>query len=322
MNNLRDDASAYHVVDRLLAVRDLLRAEPYTWAQIRKLMRDDYADDESGKRKLRRDLQYLKRWGYHKIYDAIGKTYALGLACIEYDWSDDELIALAALRDSFVEGTPYADIFQSILKKIAEGLNENDRKVFGRKSALTIKFETVSEQPLAAAAQQQIEKAIRHHQRIRFINKPADRPRPIAHPDDEPIELFFDDGHYYMWTYCYKMRRMYKFRLDMIAPGSIEILPKRAEGRWKPQLVYFQYWLSPKIAERGISPRFPEMDYEIVTDSRGGAIVTAGTYSDFDAIQGILRYGEHAEILAPDRLRDKMRQVVEKMSKSYNRMVT
>lgn len=322
MSKPGSDASAYQVVDRLLALRDVLRANPQTCAQIVLDLPEHYTDNESGKRKLRRDLQYLKRWGYHVVRNTAAKTYALTLPGIEHDWAQEELIALAALRESFVKGTPYADILQSILEKIAEGLNERDRKMYARKSALTIKFETVAEQSLAAVPQRQIEEAIRRHQRIRFHYKPSDRPQVILHPDDEPIELFFDDGHYYMRTYCYKMGRMFKFRLDMIVPGSIEILPKRAEGRWKPQMFPFQYWLSPKIAERGISPRFPEMDIDTDKSDRGGVIVTAQAYSEFEAIQGILRYGEQAEILGPDSLRAKMRRVVEQMAGLYSRVVT
>lgn len=316
-----ESASAYQVVDRLLALRNILRAGPRTWAQIVPRLSEHYTNDESGKRKLRRDLQYLKRWGYDVERNAMAKTYALTLAGIEHDWTQEELIALAALRESFVKGTPYAAIIQSILGKIAEGLNEQERKMYERKSVLTIKFETDAEQSLAAITRRQIEDAIRRHQRIRFQNKPADRPKIITHPDDEPIDLYFDDGHYYLWTYCYKMARMYKFRLDMIVPGSIEILPKRAEGRWKPQMLPFQYWLSPKIAERGISPRFPDMDIETDKSDRGGVIITAQAYNEFEAIQGILRYGEQAEILGPDSLRAKMRRVVEQMAGLYGRVV-
>ncbi|CAG0940484.1 hypothetical protein ANRL1_00168 [Anaerolineae bacterium] len=321
MNKPRSDASAYQVVDRLLALRDLLRAKSQTWAQIVSRLPDYYTDDESGKRKLRRDLQYLVRWGYYVERDGTTKTYALTLPGIEHDWTQEELVALAALRDSFVKGTPYADIIQSILGKIAKGLNEEDCKTYARKSALTIRFETDAEQSLAATTRRQIEEAIRCHQRIRFQNKPADRPKIITHPDDEPIELLFDDGHYYMRTYCYKMERIYKFRLDMIVPGSVEVLPKRAEGRWKPQMFPFQYWLSPKIAERGISPRFPDMDIEMDKSDRGGVIITAQAYNEFEAIQGILRYGEQAEILGPDTLRAKMRRVVEQMTVLYGRVV-
>ena len=318
MNESRESLSTYQVMDRLLALRDLLRAEPRTWEEICACL--EYRDDENGRRKLRRDLQHLERWGYKKDYNRVAKTYALARAGIEYDWTDEELIALAALRESFGEGTPYAHTLQALLLKIEKGLDGRRQKTYARKPALTIRFETEEEQPSTLATRRKLEEACRH-QRIRFQYKPADRPRIITHPDDEPIDLFFDDGHYYVWTYCYKMGRMYKFRLDMIVPGSVEILPKRAEGRWKPQMIPFQYWLGPKIAERGISPRFPEMDFDIDKSDRGGVIITAQAYNEFDAIQGILRYGEHAEILAPEALRAKMRQVVEKMSGLYSLVV-
>ena len=85
MNKPQSDANAYQVVNRLLTLRDVLRAKPLTWAQIVSHLPDDYKDDESGKRKLRRDLQYLKRWGYSVEPDAAAKTYALTLPGIEHD---------------------------------------------------------------------------------------------------------------------------------------------------------------------------------------------------------------------------------------------
>lgn len=314
-------AGAYRVVDRLLALRDLLRAEPLMWEQIRACLPDDYSDDKNGKRKLRRDLQYLARWGYRKVYDPTAKTYTLAVLQIEQDWTESELSALAALRDSFTRGTPYADTIQALLKKIEKGLNENRHKHYARKPALTIKLATAETQSSATATRQRLEDAIREHRRVSFRYQPSDRPQIILHPDDEPLELEFRDGHYYLWSYCYKMNKVYPFRVDMIVANSVQMLSKRAEGRWKRQTVHFQYWLSPKIAERGVSPRFPEMDIETEKGGRGGVIVTADAYSDFQAIQETLRYGEQAEIISPSALRAKMRRVVEQMAELYSRAV-
>ncbi len=316
--------SAYQVVDRLLALRDRLRAAPLTREQIFARLHNFYsegASDASRDRKLRRDLQYLERWGYRVIRDRATKTYALTVSQIEHDWTDDELSALAALRESFTAGAPYADVIQALLKKIEKGLIDAKRKQYARKPALTIKFAAAETPSPAAATRQKLEDAIREHRRVSFRYRPSDRPQIIPHPDDEPLELEFRDGHYYLWAYCYKMNRVYPFRVDMIVADSVQMLPKRAEGRWKRQTVHFQYWLSPRIAERGVSPRFPEMDIETEKSSRGGVIVTAEAYSDFQAIQEILRYGEQAEILSPDTLRGKMRRVVIQMMELYGRVV-
>jgi predicted DNA-binding transcriptional regulator YafY len=321
MKKPSSDASAYQVVDRLLALRGLLRARPHTWTQIVSRLPDDYKDDDSGKRKLRRDLQYLARWGYDVERDSATKTYALTITEIEHDWTEKEVLALATLRESFASGTPCAETIQGLLGKIEQGLNEDNRSLYKRKPALTIRFTAAEDTAPTTGVRQKLESAIQRHQRIRFRYKPSDRPRIIDHPDDEPIELFFDEGHYYMWTYCYKMSRMYKFRVSMIVPDSIEILPKRAEGRWRPQMVHFKYWLSPKIAERSVSPRFPDMDIDLEKSDKGGVIVTASASSEFQAIQEILRYGEQAEILSPDSLRAKMRRVVEQMALLYSRTV-
>ena len=313
-------ASAYQVVDRLLELRELLRAEPHTWQQIRTRLPERYTDDANGERKLRRDLQYLTRWGYRKVYDPAAKTYALAAPQIESDWTDSEVSALAALRESFIGDAPYAETIQSLLKKIEAGLSESRRKQYARKPALIIKFVAAETPSPAAATRQRLEDAIHEHRRISFRYRPSDRPQIISHPDDEPQTIEFRDGHYYLVAYCHKMSCIYDFRLDMIVPDSVEILPKRAEGRWERKMVHFQYRLAPKLAARGISPRFPKIDaWEPQAD--GSMIVTAQAYSDFQAIQEILRYGEQAEILSPDTLCAKMRRVVEQMMELYSRAV-
>jgi predicted DNA-binding transcriptional regulator YafY len=316
-------AGAYRVVDRLLALRGLLRAEPRTREQVFNRLSAYYAEElseTSRDRKLARDLQYLARWGYRKEYDHLAKTYALAAPQIEGDWEEDELIALAALRESFTAGAPYADVVQTLLKKIERGLVERQRKIYTRKPALTIKL-AMGEEPLEAAAiRRKLQEAIDAHQRVSFKYRPLDRPQVIPHPDDEPVKLEFYDGHIYLWAYCYKMDRIFDFRVDMIVADSVRILPKRAERRWQRKMIDFQYRLSPKLAARGVTPRFPEIvSYEPQSD--GSMIVTARDYSDFWIIREILRYGEQAEIIGPDSLRAKMRRVVEQMAELYGRVV-
>lgn len=319
MSNSHERGTGYSTVTRLLALRNLLRTEPHTWEQIQTRLPNDYTDDENGKRKLRMDLQALCQMGCEVKRDRVARTYAVAIRKFEYDWTESDLAALAALRDSFTEGTPHAETIQAILARIEEGLDAKRRQVYARKSPVSIKFAAVQEPSPAVATRQKLEEALTRHQRIRFQYRPSNRPQVITHPDDEPIEIVFEDGHYYLWAYCYKMNKTYPFRVDMIVPDSVEILPKRAEGRWQRQTIHFKYWLSPKIAARGVSPRFPDMDYDIRSD--GSVIVTAQAYSDFYAIQGILRYGEHAEILSPDWLRAKMRRVVQQMGELYSRAV-
>lgn len=319
MSEPREGMSVYKTMDRLLTLRDLLRSEPHTWEQLQTRRPDYYPDDETGRRKLRMDLQSLRQMGCEVKSDRAAKTYAVAMRQFDFDWTEGELAALAALRESFTEGTPYAETIQAILARVEAGLDTKRRKVYARKPPLTIRFAAAQEPSPAAATRQKVEDALSRHQRIRFQYRPSDRPKIITHPDDEPIEMVFEDGHYYLWAYCYKMNKVYPYRVDMIVPGSVETLPKRAEGRWQRQTIHFQYWLSPKIAARGVSPRFPDMDFEPQPD--GSVIVTAQAYSDFYAIQGILHYGEQAEILSPDALRAKMRRVVEQMAAMYGRVI-
>ncbi|MBI5648972.1 MAG: WYL domain-containing protein [Chloroflexi bacterium] len=320
MSILLSTASAYRIVDRLQALRDLLRSEPHTWEQIVTRLAGCYENDENGKRKLRRDLQYLERWGYTRNYDPSHKTYALTLEQIEADWTRDDLIALSALRESFQPDIPYTEILQAILKRIERGLNRETRAFFAQVPPLTIKLVAAKEGPETAATRRKLEAALRKHQRVSFEYQPLDRQKVISHPDDEPVRLEFYDGHTYLWAYCYKMDRIYDYRVDRIVAGSVRILPQRAQGRWQRKLIDFQYRLSPKLAASGVTPRFPEI-VAFEPQSDGSLIVTARGYYEFWIIREILRYGEQAEILSPDSLRAKMRQVVERMYSLYGHMV-
>jgi len=309
--------STYKVVDRLLALRDLLHQEPCTLAQISDCLPEHYTDDESGARKLRRDLQYLERWSYQVVRDKTAKTYVLTSARIEYDWADDDLTALAALRECFQGGAPYADTLQTILERVQDGLDSRQQRVFARQPKLKIEL-AVAEERTPAAVRRKLEKALDEHQRISFKYRPGDRPQVTEHPDDEPLTLGFEDGHYYLLAYCYKMGKVLKYRLDQIVEGSIEILPQHAVGGWKRETIDFQYRLLPKLARRGVSLRFQEiMAYDPQKD--GSMIVTARNYGEFDIIREILRYGEQAEIVSPPALRAKMKRVVEQMCALYGR---
>jgi proteasome accessory factor B len=302
----------------LLALRDLLHQEPRTLAQISDCLPEHYTDDESGARKLRRDLQYLERWGYQVVRNKTAKTYALNSDRIECDWAEDELTALAALRECFKGGAPYADTFQTILERVECGLNSRQRKIFARQPKLKIVLVVAEERTPAAAVRRKLEKALDEHQRISFRYRPGDRSQVTEHPDDEPLTMGFEDGHYYLLAYCYKMGKVFKYRLDQIIEGSIEILPQHAVGGWKRETIDFQYRLLPKLARRGVSLRFQEiMAYDPQKD--GSMIVTARDYGEFDIIREILRYGEHAEIVSPPALRAKMKRVVEQMCALYGR---
>ncbi len=143
MPQSRIEHGTYQVIDRLLALRDLLRTEPHTREQISVRLPTYYSDDESSARKLRRDLLYLERWGYQVIRNRSAKTYALSMSAIESDWTDEELEALAALRDCFKAGLPYADTIQAILERIEQGLSGWACKQFMRRPPLIIQLTTV-----------------------------------------------------------------------------------------------------------------------------------------------------------------------------------
>lgn len=318
MREPTDTPSAYKVVDRLLSLRNLIRKKPYTLGQISDRLPEHYTDDASGARKLRRDLQYLELWGYQVARNKTAKTYALRANKIEYDWTDDELIALAALRESFKGEAPYSDTLQAVFDHVEEGLDAEACKVFERKPALRIELAVAEKKSQAITTRQKLEKALAEHQRISFKYRPSDRPQIIEHPDDEPLTLGFEDGHYYLLAYCFKMGKVFKYRLNQIVEDSVQILECHAVGGWKREMVDFQYRLLPKLARRGPSVRFPEIvSYDPLKD--GSMIVTARAYGEFDIIREILRYGEQAEIVGPPPLRAKMKRVVEQMCALYSR---
>lgn len=317
---LSSEASAYQVIDRLVALRNLLRQAPQMRAQIAEQLPEHYTDDKSGARKLRRDLQCLESLGYQVKRDRAAKTYAVSRCAIEADWSVEELEALAALRASFKRGLPYAETLQNIFQRIEQGLTNEQRRQFARQPPLKIRLTLVEKTSPVQAVQHKLERALRLGQRVSFRYRPLGKEESV-HSDDEPIEIEFHDDHYYLVAYCYQARSILEYRLDRIVPGSIQILPARAEGNWKRHMVDFKYRLLPLLASAGATQRFPEIvTFEPQKD--GSLIVTARGYSEFWIIREILRYGEQAEILGPPALRAQFKRKVEAMAELYGRAET
>ncbi len=315
MPHFEREPGAYQVVDRLLALRELLRQSPQTREQIVERLPAYYSDDDSGARKLRRDLQYLERWGYQVVRDRAARTYGVSMKAIECEWADEELEALAAVRECFKGGAPYADTIQAILGRIEAGLDSHGRKLLARKPPLKICLTTVEKPSPAQAVQYKLQRALQQRQRVSFRYRPLGKEMTL-HPDDEPIELEFRDEHYYLVAYCYQARDILEYRLDRIVSGSVQILPRRAEGNWKRHMVEFQYRLSPLLASGGVTPRFEVVSYEPQSD--GSMIVIARGYSNFWIIREMLRYGEQAELLGPPELRAQIKHKVEQMMALYS----
>jgi len=68
-------------------------------------------------------------------------------------------------------------------------------------------------------------------------------------------------------------------------------------------------------AKRRVSERFENQQVEHQAD--GSAVVQAEDRSGFRIMQELLRYGEHAELLEPAWLREKMAETARKMARVY-----
>jgi len=140
----------------------------------------------------------------------------------------------------------------------------------------------------------------------------------IHDPTLHPFLHFVRNVSYYLWGYSLELNRYLEYRVDRIERTSLRVLPQRASPPPAHRMLSVQVRLSAKLARSGTMPRFSVID-SIELDAQGGLLITAQDYTDFRIIQTLLRYGEHAEILSPSRLREKMREVVAEMGKVYER---
>ncbi len=309
------ESAEYTLVNRLAALRALLRRGDLDKAQIKRRLPGWYPPEASAAandRRFRRDVKALRALGDQIKYDHLTQTYHLESPA-HLDLTDDDVDTLAVIRESFEAAGPKADEAHELLEKIVQALPEAQGERFYRKPPLAVNLKPAADYRPHYATLRALEKSITRKQLIRFRYQSLDGSEPGVHRRVEPYELQFFDRHFYLVGYSSEADNVVEFRVDRIA--ELEPLPTRVGARKRRRTVRFKYRLGNRIARLGVSERF--LNQRVSHWQDGDAYVDAEGYSDFRILQDLLRYGEQAELLEPLDLRAKMRAVVRQMWGMY-----
>jgi len=304
--------SGYALVNRLIALRDLLQRGDFSKAQIQKRLDRWYSEGATGDRQLKRDIRALRALGYQVAYSRETKLYRL-IAPVRLNLTNAHVETLAMIRESFEVNAPKSTEVQLVLSQIAAALPESQRELFYRKPPLALNLRPATDYRPHASKIRILERVIAERRLVRFVYQPLGQDKPMLHRRIEPYELQFFDRHLYLLGYSPEAQKVLEFRIDRIQ--DIDPLPTGLAGRKARTTVPFKYRLAAKIARLGVSERF--LNQRIRFESNGDAIVEAEGYSDFRILQDLLRYGELAELIDPPPLRAQMRKTVEMMHAFY-----
>lgn len=308
---MADDAD-YGLVARLRALRDLLRRGGQSKADICRRLPHYYRLSSAGSRRLGRDVRALRQLGYSIHVDRPTQTYSLAESPY-LALSKDDVEALALIRESFAGLHLKSQDVIAVLQKVVSALPEEQQAHYFQQPAVAITLHPAVDYRPHAKTTRLLEQAIDQRRKVRFVYPSLDDGKPIVYVAIEPYEIQFFDRHFYLVGLSPDESQISEFRLDRIR--DIELMPGRVAAKRKRPMVAFSYRLSPHITRLGVSERF--VNQQAAPQADGSVIVRAEGYSEFRIIQDLLRYGEHAELLGPPKLRAKMAQVSRAMAEQY-----
>lgn len=262
-------------------------------------------------RTFRRDINALRYLGFVIKCPNRG-CYELVSEPVQLELSKEEARLFAALRAVFPAGHPYHPLIESFLERLRPFLTSQIATLLDEPVPMQMSLATATDYEPYRITLRKIQNALHRQVRIGFDYEAQDQVR--AYKVVHPIELRFKNGHFYLNAYVAEIRRALEFRIDRILSDTLRIFAAPSQPR-PPRLIRFSYRLSARIAKRGVSERFENQEVEPQED--GSAIVYAEGTSRFRIIQELLHYGEQAELLEPDWLREKMGETVQAMAKLY-----
>jgi len=309
-----DESGDYGLVRRLKALRDLLESGNFTKQEIFKALPHCYPSAHANNRRLSRDINALRQLGYPVAVDRPQYTYSIkrkSTLILE----DSDITALNLIQNTFSSNPPIATAILPVMKRIINALPKRQLSMLSKQPPISIALKPAVDYSPFIQTIHLLERAIQKGQKVQFIYPSLDDGHPIKHVGVEPYEIQFFENHFYLIGITPQAFPMMEFRINRIREPIM--MPGRSAHSRKRPTITFTYKLPKKIVRQGISERFLNQKVEVQTD--GSAIIHAEGYSEFRIIQGILKYGEQAEILEPENLRKNMRKIVEAMRVLYTR---
>ncbi len=317
---------------------------------------DDHIVSSSSQRAgkmLLRDMKFLEKMGYQINKSRAGNSVRYSLVKGSgpqpiFLFSQSELDALILLHTLFADPAkyaqadttqplplspprnPFAEDIQSLVEHLVAILTPEQKKQFDRwtrKPFIFFHFDMVIDYLPHRATIDTILKAISHRQQIRFDYASMHRLQGTTpHEQVDPYYVVHQDGHLYLIGYSHKMNTFYEYRIDRIEAESLKRLPRMIDGERRRRPIEFSYWIDGSIAKSGLSQRWLTHTIEqeeVYLDEQGKqrrrVLVRAKAYSEWRIIQQLHKYADKVELVDPPKLRERMRQEVERMYNLYQK---
>jgi predicted DNA-binding transcriptional regulator YafY len=304
------------IVDRLILLRDLLQLAPQCPRDIPKRIAH-YPSGDSGQRQLRRDLDSLEAFGYQIV--RLQKPLRLSLTSGPHMLADDDIDALAYIREAFVNEHPLSPTIQPLLTRLTAHLPASQRSRWQRRPALRILLTPAIDYSACGPLLRWLDKAIVDRTQISFLYRARGQRVPLRYERLDPYDLEYNDRHFFLLAYSYKTGTVLTFRLDRIIDDPTQHSPERLPTRQPPRRelrpIHFTYRMPASFAEGGVSERFTTHAVRREGDS---VLIDASDTSEFWIMRTLLAYGEFAVLVdGPTSLMDRMRQVITQMAQNY-----
>ena len=311
------DESPYRLIPRLVKTLQALQRQPATARKLCEMIAlDDQPPGESDQRRAIRDIQALRQLGF-QIEESDKKPATFTLR----SWpmpplSDEEVRALALIRETFGGLVPHAGAMQQLLARLTASLPDQQRRVYLRPPALRVPLRTAIDYGPYEKLMLWLEERINHRHQIAFDYQSVASKSVVRHDPLDPYEIEYFHNHFYLIAYSYRWGHTQEFRIDRIVENenSPKQLPTLIPGPRQPRRITFTYRLPARFVEHGVSERFNILGCSIKDEPDGEwAYIKAQGRSDFWIIRTLLAYGENAVIVEPAQLKEKYVQTLKRM---------
>ncbi len=302
-------------VDRILSILCLLIEGPKSTEEIIHDLSELRSMDwkNFSKRTIWRDIKQLRSNGFRIDCNRRTGKYELKNApvCLQLEPSELVGMAIACRAISEEAGLPYAKELAGALRKISSLLSPKSKKVLTLDPHFDYKLNPAVNY---APHQETIEKlrlAISQRRRVSMVYQSAHSGKRERRTVD-PLELYFSEGGVRLRAHCHSREELREFRVDRIK--ELDMLPSLIDRADGVEPFEFKLRLDPLLT-RSVGECFD--DQKITGNEDGSSILVAKSTDPFRVILRVLSYGQRAEILSPDFLRNEMASIVREMAAIY-----
>ena len=288
------------------------------------------------RRTIYRDLTVIQEAGYplisewhndRKVYRFLTRFKDVP----PISFSLQELMTLHFLRSQldFLEGTPFAEALESIFRKVNSVLPPRYAAHLERIANVTIPLLQGKRDYSKVGEQLKLLRdALIFQYRVKLGYRSAGRTRTSTYTVD-PYSLIFHKGGLYLMGFAHNRKGLRTFAAERLTRVEVERerfeIPdnfrpeekfRRAFGIVDEAPIQIKIRFSPTVAH-AVRYRIWHPSQSIKTLPDGGLIISFEAGGKMEIISWLLSFGEHAELLEPEDLRDEVAGKIAEMALQY-----